>query len=963
MTATAARDHGSASPKGSLARRTLRNVALRISIVVALVTVVSFYHVRTGIERQAVESLERYVEQRRVRESAVFELASGNLETFSQAYAQAISQTDPREAEQRFASLFEVRDDGTTRLTQDVFRTHGVSGFVGKHVAVDRDLKRRLVAAFDLVAQFGRAWARHAANLYVVTPEGAVVMFWPGQPWALNAGDWEISGKLALISDARDGVVIAGSPATSSSERERWSDLYFDYGVNDWVVSVTRPILAGGRHLVSVGHDILLHDLIERAVQSEMSGAYNVLFSEEGRLIAHPWYMEAIQARSGSLRIQDTRDPDLERIYKLAMRKAADQTIIDNDDAETVLAVTKLSGPGWVMATVFPRSVAINGGWRIARMILLLGGIALLLEIAILGAALRKQVTMPLRKLIEATGSIASGRFETALDFHRDDEIGQLASAFNAMTREVNAREDALVERSASLARLNDQLALELEERKRAERELARHRELNALLHAIDYGVLFLSPDLKIRLANRAYCSLWNMPEEFYNRPRSLEEDMAEARLRGLYDVPDSGWEAYKSERIAEIRGGNVGPRELQLNNGKTIQYQCIALPDGGRMLTYFDITGLKRTEEALRRHLAAMEAAMDGMAILGKDGTYEYLNAAHVRVFGYDSPDELIGGTWHRFCHPDERRQMEEVAFETLAKEGRWRGEGIGIRKDGSEFPYDVSLTAMQGGGLICVVRDISERQAREAALQEAKRIAEEASRAKSFFLANMSHEVRTPLNAVLGYTELMLDGIYGPFPEKAKNVLHRVQLNGKHLLALINDVLDLSKVEAGELAIASEPVSMSGVVHSALAATEALARAKGIELRADVPSCLATGFGDERRLTQVLVNLVGNAIKFTESGSVEVRVRQDDERFLIAVEDTGSGIAEEDRERIFESFQQGSDAIASQSGGTGLGLAISKRIVELHGGTIRVSSEVGRGSTFTIDLPIGRGNLRKAA
>jgi PAS domain S-box-containing protein len=946
-----------------LARRALRNVAVRISIVVAAATVVSFWHVRTGVERQAIENLERYVEQRRVRESAVFEIASGNIETFATAYQQAIRQTDPREAEQRFSSLFEARDDGTTRLTADVFHTHGVTGFVGKNVPVDRDLKRRLVAAFDLVAQFGPAWARHAANLYAVTPEGAVIMYWQRQPWALRAGEWEVSGKLALVSEAQGGVLVSGAAATPPADQERWSDLYFDYGVNDWVVSVTRPIVAQERHLISVGNDILLHDLLERAVQPNLNGTYNLLFSEQGRLIAHPTLMDAIKARSGSLRIQDTGDPDLERIYRLALQRGSDRVVINDGRDDTILAVTRLSGPGWLMTTVFPRSIATAEAWVIARMILLLGVVALAIEIVILGTALRKQVTRPLQQLIKATGSIASGRFDMLLDIRRNDEIGQLASAFNGMAQEIDARETALVERGASLARVNERLACELEERKRAERELARHRELNALLDSIDYGVLFLSADLEIRLANKAYCEIWGVSPDHYRHPCHLEQDMEQSHSSGLYNVPESEWLRYKKERIAEIRNGNVAPRELQLSNGKSVRYQCIALPDGGRMLTYFDMTDLKRTEAALRRHLAAMEAAMDGMAILSPDGTYEYVNEAHLRIFGYTKPEDLVGFTWRKLFRPEDCQEVENVALATLVREGRYRGEGIGRRADGSLFPHEVSLTSIADGGLVCVVRDITERHAREAALEEARRSAEEASRAKSYFLANMSHEVRTPLNAVLGYTELMLDGIYGPFPERARNVLDRVQLNGKHLLALINDILDLSKVEAGELAVATESLSMAAVVHAALAATETMARAKGIELRVNIADRLPDGFGDERRLTQVLLNLIGNAIKFTDEGVIEVTVVESGDGFRIHVADTGSGIDEADQKRIFESFQQGKSAMAAQAGGTGLGLSISKRIIELHGGSIEVRSEVGRGSIFTVHLPIRRSDLTEAA
>jgi hypothetical protein len=225
-----------------------------------------------------------------------------------------------------------------------VFSTYRVTGYVGKHVVIDGDLKRRLVTAFDLLTQFGPAWARNAANLYVITPEGAVMMFWPGQPWALQASDWEISGKLALVSDSKDGVFVVGEQQKPPPTHERWSDLYFDYGVNDWVVSVTRPIVAQGRHLISVGHDILLHDLIARAVQTDLNGAYSFLFSEDGRLIAHPIFMDAIQAKGGSLSIRDTKDPSLARVMELAAQRGPDNTLINHEAADDFYAITRLSG-------------------------------------------------------------------------------------------------------------------------------------------------------------------------------------------------------------------------------------------------------------------------------------------------------------------------------------------------------------------------------------------------------------------------------------------------------------------------------------------------------------------------------------------------------------------------------------------------------------------------------------------
>jgi signal transduction histidine kinase/HAMP domain-containing protein len=238
-----------------------------------------------------------------------------------------------------------------------------------------------------------------------------------------------------------------------------------------------------------------------------------------------------------------------------------------------------------------------------------------------------------------------------------------------------------------------------------------------------------------------------------------------------------------------------------------------------------------------------------------------------------------------------------------------------------------------------------------------------EAASRHKSQFLANMSHELRTPLNSVLGFTELLVDGIYGELPEKAKTTVARVQANGRHLLGLINDVLDLSKIEAGQLTLALEDYSVGQIVRSAATAVEPLARSKGLALTATVAENLPLGRGDERRLTQVLLNLAGNAVKFTERGAIDIVADAVDGHFKIIVRDTGPGIAPTDQALIFEEFQQVDNSSTRQKGGTGLGLAISKRIVEMHGGTIGVESVPGSGSTFRMKIPIRVGEDVKAA
>jgi signal transduction histidine kinase len=237
---------------------------------------------------------------------------------------------------------------------------------------------------------------------------------------------------------------------------------------------------------------------------------------------------------------------------------------------------------------------------------------------------------------------------------------------------------------------------------------------------------------------------------------------------------------------------------------------------------------------------------------------------------------------------------------------------------------------------------------------IQDKSRQLSEASQHKSQFLANMSHELRTPLNAILGYNQLMLNNIYGETSGRMRAVLTRVQSNGKHLLKLINDVLDLSKIEAGQFTLALTDYSIKHVVQNVSAAVEPLVNEKGLGFKIEVPSDLPQGWGDERRLTQVLLNLVSNAIKFTEVGEVMIKVSTANDAFILSVRDTGPGIDPADQDRIFEEFQQADSSITKKKGGTGLGLSIARHIIEMHGGRIWVESSIRKGATFLFTVPV---------
>jgi len=264
----------------------------------------------------------------------------------------------------------------------------------------------------------------------------------------------------------------------------------------------------------------------------------------------------------------------------------------------------------------------------------------------------------------------------------------------------------------------------------------------------------------------------------------------------------------------------------------------------------------------------------------------------------------------------------------------------------------FALAAVLLLGGLALGIVLDTVIRQRRE--LRETSRRLDAASRHKSEFLANMSHELRTPLNAIIGFSDVLLEGMFGELNAKQRDYLQDIRGSGAHQLSLINDVLDLSKVEAGRLELELAPLMMADVIATGMTLVRERAAAHGVALESEVPSDLPLITADARKVKQVLVNLLTNAVKFTPSGGrVTARAQRSDGEIAVSVSDTGVGIAKADQARIFEEFAQARHGAATEEG-TGLGLTLTKRLVELHGGRIWVQSDIGAGSTFTFTLPI---------
>jgi signal transduction histidine kinase len=304
-----------------------------------------------------------------------------------------------------------------------------------------------------------------------------------------------------------------------------------------------------------------------------------------------------------------------------------------------------------------------------------------------------------------------------------------------------------------------------------------------------------------------------------------------------------------------------------------------------------------------------------------------------------------------------DERVEyVRKVGFKSvlavpLLRKDKLVGSLVVRRKHRGEFPKEtvelIQTFAAQSAIALHNARLFQELEVKSQELRMA-------DKHKSEFLASISHELRTPLNAILGYTELILDNIYGEVPQKIREVMERLEKNGSHLLRLINDVLDISKIEAGQLELSLEAYSLQETIHTVVTSLEPLATEKKLRLATHIQSHLPNGVGDHQRIAQVLVNLIGNAIKFTEAGQVAVDIATADNRFVVKVSDTGPGLSDLERDYIFSEFYQVDRTSTQSKGGSGLGLSIAKRIVEMHGGAIWVESTLGKGSTFIFTLPI---------
>lgn len=410
-------------------------------------------------------------------------------------------------------------------------------------------------------------------------------------------------------------------------------------------------------------------------------------------------------------------------------------------------------------------------------------------------------------------------------------------------------------------------------------------------------------------------------------------------------------------DRIAELEALKIS-LQLEIKEHKKLEKELKSSQELRKTneLLHREIGERKKAESELLMKALLLDNATDSIIVHDLNGHFIYINEMLCRSRGY-TKEELMGMNLKDLV-TEENAELIQERIRKLAETGKIVFESEHVCKNSEIIPVEVHARIIESEGrklVLSVMRDLTERKRIQQMKFENERLVY-VNRAKSEFLANMSHELRTPLNSIIGFSELMINKVPGDLNEKQVHFLHNINGSGKHLLGIIDDILDISKVEAGKIELFFERISLPEAIDETLEIIKENAAKSNISIKKEYDTNLEFIEADRKRFKQVLLNLISNAIKFSkkEGGILKISAKRAGEMAEFSIADTGIGIRKEDMKKLFKEFEQLESGISRKYGGAGLGLAISKKLVELHGGKITITSEFGAGTKFIFFLPL---------
>ena len=569
-----------------------------------------------------------------------------------------------KQVSDRFNSLFLYQSDGSRRMIKDAYdgltrpdgsQSYYISAYIGNGVDITPELERKAILSYELIDRFAQSWHTRFPNLYVSMTENVAIYHWPGIPWGLNAApDLDVNNE--------EWVYVANEK-NNPTRRQVWTGLYYDQTANQWVVSGETPIYFNNQHLITVGNDILLKDLIDGTYNDHLKGTYNFIIRDDGRLIAHPERRQKLEDYGGLYNVVSEKDTELSNMLTLINESNRKTGVISDDENRQILAYTRLEGPDWYFVSVLPKSYLQSTALNVARFMILLGIFLLFLEGCLLFFILRGQIMTPINSFIRASRELAKSRSDTGnkpeilLPVERNDEVGTLARSFDDMAHQ-------LEDYNTQLEKKISERTIELEQN---QKELTLQKDIiEKTLEILEQGIIIVDNSFEILSFNRKFPAIFGIPEEIMAAMNNFDE-VTEYYVREVEKNPE-----LLEETLERARNREPYSNEFQLPNGKTIKGTQTPVEGGGFVRVYSDITEQVNHLETIEKDRAQLNAALSA-AKLGTwtldilTGTNK-VNEQNAALFAY-TVEEINGNTeiWKRIIHPDDYDLVNEALIECI--------------------------------------------------------------------------------------------------------------------------------------------------------------------------------------------------------------------------------------------------------------------------------------------------------